>query len=53
MQFLMNSACIEQPVPGREHSGPEQLIPWRERRDKKDGKAQRPIAKQHNGNRPN
>jgi len=44
MQVLMNATRVEQPVPGREHSGPEQLIPRRERRDKKGRKAQRPTA---------
>jgi len=46
MQFLTNSTCVKQPVLGREHSGSEQLIPWREGKDKKGRKAQRPPAKQ-------
>jgi len=42
MQFLTNSTRVEQPVLEREHSGPEQLIPRREWRDKKGRNAQRP-----------
>jgi len=40
MQFLMNSACVEQPVLGREHSGPALIS----RRDKKGRDAQRPTS---------
>jgi len=48
MQFLMNSARAEQPVPEREHSGPEEPILQRGWRDKKSREAQRLAAKRQN-----
>jgi len=53
MQFLVNSAHVEQPVLGREHSGSEQLIPQREQRDKQGSKAQRLAAEWQIGKRQN
>jgi len=53
MQFLTNSTCVEQPVPGREHSGPEQPMLRREWGDEKGREAQKAAAKRQNGKRPN